>query len=120
MAPVMLAPPVDPQGREKAVSGEWGVAYSDVDDGAGAFEHDDYDTRSDGRKSMGAEVNMSRQPTGYAYNTSARSRTVSGGASDPYAQHQQYQTQDPYAQSRYTYQNDEDPYAPSPARRNGY
>lgn len=135
-APISLAPPIDTSGRDKAVSGEWGVAYSDVDDGAGAFEHDDYDTRSDGRKSMGADLSASipmtssgRQPTGYAYDpsTSPRSRAVSGGAPDVYAQQhyhqqpqyqqQQYQAQDPYAQSRYAYQNDEDPYAPSPARR---
>jgi hypothetical protein len=135
-APISLAPPIDTSGRDKAVSGEWGVAYSDVDDGAGAFEHDDYDTRSDGRKSMGADLSTSipmtsssRQPTGYAYDpsTSPRSRAVSGGAPDIYAQQhyhqrpqyqqQQYQAQDPYAQSRYAYQNDEDPYALSPARR---
>ena len=127
-APITLAPPLDvASGREKAVSGEWGVAYSDVDDGAGAFEHDDYDARSDGRKSMGLD-NSGRQATGYAYDPSARSRTVSGGAPDVYAQQQQhqyqyqqqqYQTQDPYAQSRYMYENDEDPYAPSPARQDG-
>ena len=129
-APVSLAPPVDTT-RDKAVSGEWGVAYSDVDDGAGAFEHDDYDTRSDGRKSMGADV-VGRQATGYAYDPSPRSRTVSGGAAPmPDRRSQQYQPQqqqqqyyggggpayDPYAQTQRGYQNDEDPYAPSQGRQ---
>ena len=134
-APVSLAPPVDTT-RDKAVSGEWGVAYSDVDDGAGAFEHDDYDTRSDGRKSMGPDVGLSaaggRQATGYAYDPSPRSRTVSGGAAPmPDRRSQQYQPQqqqqqyygggapayDPYAHTQRGYQNDEDPYAPSQGRQ---
>jgi hypothetical protein len=125
-APVTLAPPLDLSAREKSTSGEWGVACSDVDDGAGAFEHDDYDSRSDGRKSYGPEAvaftatSPGRQPTGYGYNTDPlRGRTVSGSGAplvpNTHSQGRGYPpAYDPYTQS-YAEEQDRagshDPYA---------
>lgn len=109
--PPMTQPPRTSY-QSKAVSGEWGIAYGDMDDEAGAFEHDDDDPAAAAGAYQGQQHLKSLNESGSGPRRSIRTSGY-GGAGGGYGSGNARLSRDSgYDARNQEYLGEEDPYKP--------